>query len=147
MKKIFFGKNLRFLRKRNRINQQAIAEHVGKRQTTIGNWENGVTEPRPQDILLLAKFFDVSEEDLLFKDLAPLENLEVDPSAHSTGAVLDGSVNSVLSKVFQNGDVFALETAVNEFLSTPGVVFKDAKYLSSDGGNYTVMIFYERYLS
>ena len=67
---VFFGKNLRFLRKQKGINQGELAILVKKGHTTIGNWENGISEPSLGELHDIVNFFGVSADDLLFKDLA-----------------------------------------------------------------------------
>ncbi len=61
----FLGKNLRHLRKRSSQNQDDIAILVNKGQTTIGNWENGVSEPSLGDLLIISNYFGISIDVLL----------------------------------------------------------------------------------
>ena len=65
----FLGKNLRYLRKRSSQNQDAIAILFNKGQTTIGNWENGVSEPGIDDLLTISNYFGISVDALLRTDL------------------------------------------------------------------------------
>lgn len=65
----FLGKNLRLLRKRSSQNQDDIALLVNKGQTTIGNWENGVSEPSLGDLLIISNYFGISVDILLKTDL------------------------------------------------------------------------------
>ena len=65
----FLGKNLRYLRKKSSQNQDDIAFLVHKGQTTIGNWENGVSEPSLGDLLIISNYFGISVDILLKTDL------------------------------------------------------------------------------
>jgi transcriptional regulator with XRE-family HTH domain len=67
-------KNLRYLRKKIGKSQAEISKLVEKKQNTIGNWENEVSEPTIGEIARLAQFFGVTIQDLIMKDL------EVGPS-------------------------------------------------------------------
>jgi transcriptional regulator with XRE-family HTH domain len=66
----FLGKNLRHLRKQSSRTQSEIASLIQKGQTTIGNWENGISEPSLNELLVISNFFDISVDTLLKLDLA-----------------------------------------------------------------------------
>lgn len=66
----FLGKNIRYLRKQNSQSQTELASVIGKGQTTIGNWENGVSEPGVEELLTLSNYFDISVDILLKIDLS-----------------------------------------------------------------------------
>jgi transcriptional regulator with XRE-family HTH domain len=66
----FLGKNIRYLRKQFSKTQSDLAAVIRKGQTTIGNWENGFSEPSLEDLLLLSNFFDISTDILLKVDLS-----------------------------------------------------------------------------
>lgn len=66
----FLGKNLRHLRKQSARTQSEIASLIQKGQTTIGNWENGISEPSLNELLVISNFFDIPVDTLLKLDLA-----------------------------------------------------------------------------
>jgi transcriptional regulator with XRE-family HTH domain len=66
----FLGKNLRHLRKQSSRTQSEIASLIQKGQTTIGNWENGISEPSLNELLIISNYFDISVDILLKVDLA-----------------------------------------------------------------------------
>lgn len=65
----YFKENIKFLRKQKSITQGSIALQVDKGQTTIGNWENGISEPNINELILLSNFFGISLTDLVCTDL------------------------------------------------------------------------------
>jgi transcriptional regulator with XRE-family HTH domain len=65
----FLGKNLRHLRKQSSRTQSEIASLIQKGQTTIGNWENGISEPSLNELLIISNYFDISVDTLLKVDL------------------------------------------------------------------------------
>lgn len=67
---IYLGRNLRFLRKQKGLNQQDLADLVGKGDTTIGNWEKGISEPNFTELATISNYFGVSVSDVLYQDLA-----------------------------------------------------------------------------
>lgn len=66
----YLGKNLRYLRKQMSKTQSEIASLIKKGQTTIGNWENGISEPNLDELLIISNFFDISLDILIKVDLA-----------------------------------------------------------------------------
>jgi transcriptional regulator with XRE-family HTH domain len=50
--------------------QSEIASLIQKGQTTIGNWENGISEPNLDELLILSSFFDIPLDSLIKVDLA-----------------------------------------------------------------------------
>lgn len=69
-KKNLFGKNLRYLRLRNNITQDELANELGyKSFTTIQKWEAGITEPNMTILNKLADKWDLSLDELVNVDL------------------------------------------------------------------------------
>ncbi|GGA87119.1 helix-turn-helix transcriptional regulator [Puia dinghuensis] len=66
----YLGKNLRYLRKQMSKTQSEIASLIKKGQTTIGNWENGISEPNLDELLVISSFFDIPLDTLIKIDLA-----------------------------------------------------------------------------
>lgn len=66
----FLGKNLRYLRKQSGKTQSEVASLIHKGQTTIGNWENGISEPSLGELLIVSNYFAVPIDVLLKTDLA-----------------------------------------------------------------------------
>ncbi len=59
------SKNIYELRKERGLTQEELAEAVKVSRQTISNWELGETQPNPDQLLLLAKAFDISVSELL----------------------------------------------------------------------------------
>ncbi|HLI92439.1 MAG TPA: helix-turn-helix transcriptional regulator [Puia sp.] len=79
----FLGKNLRYLRKQSAKTQSEIASLIQKGQTTIGNWENGISEPSLNELLVISNYFDIPVDTLLKIDLM---ETQVRPVPGSIGA-------------------------------------------------------------
>ncbi len=91
----FLPTNLVFLRKRYKVSQSQLASQVKKGQTTIGNWENDVTQPSVEDLLELKQFFIVSLDDLLETDLRKIEESRLKEIVKKEGEVKENiKVNS-----------------------------------------------------
>ncbi len=62
--------NLRNLRASHRMTQAALAAEFDLNRTTVSAWEDRRAEPRLAVLIELAKFFEVSVDELLFGDLS-----------------------------------------------------------------------------
>ena len=64
------GKNIRYLRKKNNMSQDALADLVGKKSyTTIQKWETDKAEPTFKITVQLSQIFDISLNRLVSVDL------------------------------------------------------------------------------
>lgn len=57
--------NIRKLRKKNHMSQDELAEKLGVSRQSVSLWENGQTQPTIENIIALAKVFDVSSDEIL----------------------------------------------------------------------------------
>lgn len=89
----FLGKNLRYLRKQSSKTQSEIASLIKKGQTTVGNWENGISEPNLEELLIISNYFDIPLDTLLKADLSEMSLFQrqgtpnVTPYEHGEGDI------------------------------------------------------------
>lgn len=57
----YFAKNLKYLRKKKKIEQQIMAEDLGVAQSTLSCWENGIRTPDLDTIAKIAKYLNIYE--------------------------------------------------------------------------------------
>lgn len=72
---MYLSSNLSFLRKEKGLTQEAVAETLGLGRQAVGFYESGDREPTLENLLNLARFFGVSVDDLLSKDMRPAGSL------------------------------------------------------------------------
>ena len=65
----FLGKNIKHLRRQLGKTQTELAAMIGKRQTTIGNWENAISEPSIDELLMLSEYFNTTLDIMIKIDL------------------------------------------------------------------------------
>ena len=70
----FFAKNILFLRKKHKYTQAEMPALVAVGRATWSNYENGLTEPDFDKLIGIAKFFNVSIDDLLTTDIGANED-------------------------------------------------------------------------
>lgn len=76
--KIFFAANIRFLRERRRMSQEALSAALGLTRAKLAALEAGNTKsPQPEDYLNFSDFFSISVDSLLRIDLSRLGELKL----------------------------------------------------------------------
>lgn len=66
----FFANNLKYLRKKYNVEQQELADELGRKSgSTISDWERGKVIPRIGTLSQIAERFNVSVNDLMRTDL------------------------------------------------------------------------------
>jgi len=63
------SKNLKYLRRKNRLSQQNLAVQIGVGRTSLGDYERARTEPDIGTLVRLSDYFSISIDDLIRKDL------------------------------------------------------------------------------
>lgn len=72
---MYLAQNIKKLRKQKGLSQQAFSSDLGVSTGAVGNWETSNREPDLKTIVKLAKYFGVTLDDLVLKDLTPLPPL------------------------------------------------------------------------
>lgn len=66
----FFSVNLKYLREQRKMTQAELSADSGFSRTSWNNYENSLSTPNLGDFVKIAKYFDISETDLLHVDLS-----------------------------------------------------------------------------
>lgn len=70
---VYFGQNLKFVRRKRKLNQYQLASMLDVKPNTISNYETSVSFPDFKSLEVLVKFFDVPVEDFLYTNLKAKE--------------------------------------------------------------------------
>ncbi len=62
------GENLRKFRKESRLSQQQVAEILKIDQSNVSRWESDISRPDYENLIELAKLYQVSVSDILDVD-------------------------------------------------------------------------------
>lgn len=90
---IYISTNIQFLRKLNNKTQKEIGDLCDKTDTAISNWEKGIREPDATDLGILANYFGITVDDIMFKDLRFQESSNDKASANH----IDDDIDVLLS--------------------------------------------------
>ena len=63
-----FADNLAYYMKLHKVDRVMFANELGFKYTTVCDWCNGKVIPRKNKIQIIAKYFGISESDLIFRD-------------------------------------------------------------------------------
>ena len=70
-----FTERLKILRKQANLTQKELAEKIGISQPAYGDWERGVKKPTQDNLVKIAKIFNVSLDSLLDNEVEPKDEL------------------------------------------------------------------------
>lgn len=68
-KNIYLGKNIKYLRNKNNLKQEDLAEALNIPRTTLSCWENGIRTPKVEKIIDIANYFG-TDLNIIYKDLS-----------------------------------------------------------------------------
>lgn len=84
----YFSTNLKYLRKKQGLTQNHLADIVGKKKSIVGNYEKGNVEPSMQTIQKIADYFTTNWISLLGTDFTLVLDSDTKPddTHHATTA-------------------------------------------------------------
>lgn len=68
---MYLAENIKYLRKKKGLNQNELADELGSKRSTVGNWENKERTPDLDSIIKIAELFEVSLDELVLHKLKP----------------------------------------------------------------------------
>jgi len=96
--KVFFPTNLKFLRERKQLSQEALASALGITRSKLNALESGQTRsPQPEDFLNISAFFKISVDSLFKIDLSRLGELRLRELEAGNDVYMTGSRIRVLA--------------------------------------------------
>ena len=105
-----FAENLYFLRKKNRITQEELADCLDVSRQSVSKWETGEAYPETEKLIALCDKFNVSLDDLLRGDLTGVQQPEkggdssvgwhIYPDEHGFARHMDGFSRKIAAGVF-----------------------------------------------
>ena len=92
---IYLGENIKKLRKAESITQKAFAEYLGINNTTLNNYESGVSRPDFEILFKISQRFKISVDELLFEKGKVIET-EKTPILEAKGKVIGKPIGKVI---------------------------------------------------
>ena len=127
---MYFDSNIKFLRNRKKLTQDQLAVAIEIKRSTLNNYENGISGPSIQSLILLSDYFHVAIDTLLRVDLAKLRESQLYELEHGQDVFLKGSNLRVMATTVdrQNRDNIELVSTKAKAGYTNG--FSDPEYIS-----------------
>jgi len=118
------------LRNRKKLTQDQLALALEIKRSTLNNYENGISGPSIQSLVLLSDYFHVAIDTLLRVDLAKLRESQLYELEHGQDVFLKGSNLRVMATTVdrQNRDNIELVSAKAKAGYTNG--FSDPEFIS-----------------
>ncbi|WP_118975755.1 XRE family transcriptional regulator [Taibaiella koreensis] len=96
--KVFFSVNIKFLRERKKLSQEALANQLAFTRSKLAAIESGATKaPQPEDLIMISEFFKISVDSLLKVDLGKLGGLKMRELEAGNDVYMTGSKIRVLA--------------------------------------------------
>ncbi len=76
------SKNIKFLRKKSGLTQEQFSEKIGIKRSLLGAYEEGRADPRLNNLLNIAKEFNISVDVLISQNVADLQTSSIDPKSN-----------------------------------------------------------------
>jgi len=106
------SQNIRFLRKKQGLSQEEFAQKVGLNRGNIASYEKGIAEPKMENLLSIAKFFNISVLRLAEEPIFELKNTGV--LVEKSEIILDEILNTVENDEQMLNQVQQFDNSVNE---------------------------------
>ena len=117
------GENLQFLRKKNDITQEQLAEKLEVSRQSVSKWESDTTYPEMEKLVQLCQMFHVTMDNLIQKDISFLyveDKSHYDAHMNLFNKMISLGIGLILSglflTIFLNGIDFADELSTIVFL-------------------------------
>lgn len=127
---MYFDSNIKFLRNRRKLTQDQLSSALEIKRSTLNNYENGISGPSIQSLVLLSDYFHIAIDTLLRVDLAKLRDSQLYELEHGQDVFLKGSNLRVLATTVDrfNRDNIELVSAKAKAGYTNG--FADSEFIS-----------------
>ncbi len=127
---MYFDSNIKFLRARKKLTQDQLSVALEIKRSTLNNYENDISGPSIQSLIILSDYFHVAIDTLLRVDLAKLRESQLYELEHGQDVFLKGSNLRVLATTIdrQNRDNIELVSEKAKAGYTNG--FADTEYIA-----------------
>ncbi|MES2799485.1 MAG: helix-turn-helix transcriptional regulator [Bacteroidota bacterium] len=103
------GNNLKLLRKRKKMSQEEVAQHLGLTRPSYSGYENGVAQPNLEALMLISDFYQVSLDDLLRKNFIEYSEKQWDQHEENVQVDTKGQKLRVLATVVNQDEEEMIE--------------------------------------
>ena len=95
--KNFFGTNLRVIRERKKRSQQDFADFIGIKRSLLNNYENAISNPSIENLLLISEYVNININTLLTIDFRKLSASQLSELEKGLDVFVKGSKLRILA--------------------------------------------------
>lgn len=101
---MYFGKNIKLMRKRKGRTQDEIARVLNMKRSTLSGYENGVAQPSIDNLIRISDYFNISIDTLVRIDLSKLSESNLSEIEKGYDVYVKGSQLRVLATTVDNNN-------------------------------------------
>lgn len=125
-----FGNNLKLLRKRKKLSQEAIASDLGLTRSTLSGYENGTAEPSFEVLLRMSSYYGIPTDTLLKVNLQHFKEEELADLSEGIKQDVNGRNIRVLATTVSDDNEENVELVPAEAKAGYLTGYADPEYLS-----------------
>jgi len=137
------------LRKANNLSQEALAEKLGISRQAVSKWERAEASPDTDNLILLAKIYNVSLDELLFseEDPTPIKESVDTSDTQASKKNEDFQDFSGIHLKSHDGELYIGRNGIyaNDFEKQESVHIKDTAHITINGQDHTFKEFREKW--
>ena len=127
---MYFSSNIRFLRNRRKLTQDQLAKTLEIKRSTLNNYENEISGPNLQSLILLSDYFHVAIDTLLRVELNKLRESQLYELEHGQDVFLKGNNLRVLATTVDRQNRDNIELVSEKAKAGYANGFSDPEYIS-----------------
>lgn len=127
---MYFDSNIKLLRKRRKRTQDEVAGQLKMKRSTLSGYENRVSQPGVEVLLLFSEFYQVAVDTLLKVDLSKLSETQLRQLEHGEDVFLRGGNLRILASTVNNENQENIELVPVKAQAGYTNGFSDPEYIS-----------------
>jgi transcriptional regulator with XRE-family HTH domain len=126
---MFFGSNIKLLRKRRGRTQGDVALTLNLKRSTLSGYENNVAQPSIENLITLSDYFRISIDTLLRIDLGSLFESQLSQIERGFDVYTKGSQLRILATTVNNENIENIELVPEKAKAGYATGFADPEYI------------------
>jgi transcriptional regulator with XRE-family HTH domain len=127
---MYFGKNIKFMRKRRGRTQDDVAVALEMKRSTLSGYENGVAQPGMEALISFSNYFNIAIDTLIKVDLQTLPESQIRQVERGYDVFLKGSNLRVLATTVGKDNEENIELVSEKAKAGYTSGFADPEYIS-----------------
>lgn len=126
---MFFGSNIKLLRKRRGRTQDDVARKLKMKRPTLSGYENNIAQPGLESLVALSDYFNISLDTLIRIDLAKISESQLSEIERGYDVYVKGSKLRVLTSTVDKDNIDNIELVPEKAKAGYSTGFADPDYI------------------